>query len=127
MQEMGLGTRPKSMKADFGLGYMLGLRQGKSGRKKRMDKAWWKDIQQVPVFDPEPEESDWRLLFRVNAKEVFHPDLTWADSQWSDHATGVGMLAIKAGKISQKTADKLLSGAQFQSFKEGCPPVDQSR
>jgi hypothetical protein len=52
MQEMGLGTRPKSMKADFGLGYMLGLRQGKSGRKKRMDKAWWKDIQQVPIFDP---------------------------------------------------------------------------
>jgi hypothetical protein len=31
---------------------MLGLRQGKSGRKKRMDKAWWKDIQQVPIFDP---------------------------------------------------------------------------
>jgi hypothetical protein len=74
--------------------HRLGLRQEKSGRKKRMDKAWWKDVQQVPIFDPEPEESDWRLLFGVNSKQTFHPDLRWADSQWSDHATGVGMLTL---------------------------------
>ena len=44
------------------------------------------------------------MLFGANNKNEFHPDLLWADSQWSDHATGVGILALKAGKITQKTA-----------------------
>jgi hypothetical protein len=69
-----------------------------------MDRNWWNDIQAVPIFDPEPQESDWRLLFGVNTRNEFHPDLSWADSQWSNHATGVGILAIKAGKVTQKTA-----------------------
>jgi hypothetical protein len=69
-----------------------------------MDRSWWKDIQQVPIFDPEPQESDWKLLFGMNTKNQFHPDLSWADSQWSDHATGVGILAIKAGKVTQRLA-----------------------
>ncbi|KAH8780665.1 hypothetical protein BGZ57DRAFT_853297 [Hyaloscypha finlandica] len=82
----------------------MSLRQGNQGRKKRMDRNWWNDIQAVPIFDPEPQEPDWRRPFGVNTRNEFHPDLSWADSQWSDHATGVGILAIKAGKVTQKTA-----------------------
>ncbi|KAH8779638.1 hypothetical protein BGZ57DRAFT_926960 [Hyaloscypha finlandica] len=76
-------SRPKAKTSDFRLQYMLGLRQGNHGRKKRMDRKWWNDIQQVPIFDPEPQESDWKLLFGMNTKNQFHPDLSWADSQWS--------------------------------------------
>jgi hypothetical protein len=91
----------KALLPDFGLEYMLGLRQGNQGRKKRMDRNWWNDIQTMPSFDPEAQESDWRLLFGANNQNEFHPDLSWADSQWSDHATGVGILIhlISCGKL----------------------------
>jgi hypothetical protein len=72
------------MRADFRLEYLLGLRQENQGRKKRMDRNWWNDIQAVPIFDPEPQEPDWRRLFGVNTQNEFHPDLSWADSQWSE-------------------------------------------
>jgi hypothetical protein len=59
--------------------------------------------EKIPGYMP-GSESDWRLLFGANNQNEFHPGLSWADSQWSDHATGVGILAIKAGKVTQKTA-----------------------
>ncbi|KAE9381287.1 hypothetical protein N431DRAFT_3409 [Stipitochalara longipes BDJ] len=70
------------------------------GRKKRMDKAIWKSIETLPIFDPDSDEINWTLLFGKNTEGIYHPDLEYADQQWSDAAAGTGLIAIRAGKVT---------------------------
>ncbi|PMD37658.1 hypothetical protein L207DRAFT_80059 [Hyaloscypha variabilis F] len=75
-----------------------------SGRKKRMDKNMWKSIAKLGVFDPDPSEMDWKMLFGKNTQRVFHPEIEFFDQQWSDAAAGTGLTAIMAGLVTHAEA-----------------------